>query len=513
LDAIEVAAAQKALRVVVGRDLWKGTNTNARSRRKKEPERILAKLGTKLENYRRCRERQALNSPKNKVYLKRKARWKRFTNWLRLALKSESNTTGFKGNVPRATSCEPVTESIKNADPLFEMLCKMLEKAARAYQAELRAVVRSVRQALRRSSLHYQISLEEAVENPQKAIDVLRLFIRKNSTLRKHLKLEYESPDVQQSTRGEKFRRALVLQEDGGASIGSDDKEHKRAVSPNLGVTAPSNYSQIKPMIPDLTIAVANGKGSVGGATIDSKTAATANRYRAVFSLVYREAVRNGTVPSNPARLVRQRQESSGRIRYLLDEEEDRLCKWIVELFPEHMPELTIAVGTGMRKGEQYGLIWKRVDFNKREVHLAKTKNGEARDVPMSVEVLAAFQQVKPTKVKPTDSVFATPNPREWFEAVREKAKLDDFRWHDCRHTFCSRLAMAGVPLKTIQILAGHKTISITARYAHLAPNTLHTAVELIYVPGYKPEQSPRKYHQQTVQDFHRAGRACLSIM
>ena len=261
----------------MGRDLWKGTNTNARSRRKKEPERILAKLGTKLENYRRCRERQALNSPKNKVYLKRKARWKRFTNWLRLALKSESNTTGFKGNVPRATSCEPVTESIKNADPLFEMLCKMLEKAARAYQAELRAVVRSVRQALRRSSLHYQISLEEAVENPQKAIDVLRLFIRKNSTLRKHLKLEYESPDVQQSTRGEKFRRALVLQEDGGASIGSDDKEHKRAVSPNLGVTAPSNYSQIKPMIPDLTIAVANGKGSVGGATIDSKTAADAS--------------------------------------------------------------------------------------------------------------------------------------------------------------------------------------------------------------------------------------------
>jgi len=49
---------------------------------------------------------------------------------------------------------------------------------------------------------------------------------------------------------------------------------------------------------------------------------------------------------------------------------------------------------------------------------------------------------------------------------------------------------MAGVPLKTIQILAGHKTIAITARYAHLAPNTLHAAVELIRVPGYKPEQS-----------------------
>ena len=218
----------------------------------------------------------------------------------------------------------------------------------------------------------------------------------------------------------------------------------------------------------------------------NTATAGTANRYRAVFSLIYREAVRNGLLSSNPARLVRQRKESSGRIRYLLDEEEDRLCQAVRELCPEHMPELTIAVGTGMRKSEQYGLIWPQVDFGRREIHLRKTKNGEARDVPMSVGVLAAFQQLKPARIKPTDRVFAIETPREWFEGVREKAKLTDFRWHDCRHTFCSRLAMAGVPLKTIQSLAGHKTISITARYAHLAPSTLHSAVDLIRLPGNK---------------------------
>lgn len=220
-----------------------------------------------------------------------------------------------------------------------------------------------------------------------------------------------------------------------------------------------------------------------------TKTAGTANRYRAVFSLVYREAVRNGQVATNPARMVRQRKESNGRIRYLLDEEEDRLCKCILDLFSEHMAELTIAIGTGMRKSEQYGLTWRLVDFKRREVHLPKTKNGEARDVPMSVGVFAAFQRIKPPNAKLPDRVFAILNPREWFEAARAKAKLDDFRWHDCRHTFCSRLAMAGVPLKTIQMLAGHKTISITARYAHLAPNTLHAAVELIRIPGHMPEQ------------------------
>ena len=219
-------------------------------------------------------------------------------------------------------------------------------------------------------------------------------------------------------------------------------------------------------------------------------TAATANRYRAVFSLIYREAVRNGRTSTNPARLVRQRKESSGRIRYLLDEEEDRLCKWIVKLFPEHMPELTIAVGTGMRKSEQYGLTWERVDFERKEVHLQKTKNGEARDVPMSAAVVAAFQRLKQPNASPADRVFTILDSRKWFEAAREKAGLGDFHWHDCRHTFCSRLAMAGVPLKTIRRWPGTRLSPSRPAMPTWPPNTLHAAVELIRVPGYKPEQS-----------------------
>jgi integrase len=263
--------------------------------------------------------------------------------------------------------------------------------------------------------------------------------------------------------------------------------------------------SRINQILPDFSERLAS---AIKPAEIDSwiaehrKSAGTANRYRAVFSLIYREAVRNGRVDSNPARLVRQRKESNGRIRYLLDEEEDRLCKVILELFPEHMPELTITVGTGMRKSEQYGLIWKRIDFKRREVHLSKTKNNEARDVPMSAAVFAAFQRIKPSKTNATDRVFAILDPRDWFEAARKKAKMEDFRWHDCRHTFCSRLAMAGVPLKTIQILAGHKTISITARYAHLAPNTLHAAVEMIRVPASSPEQSIPKSIPSTPKEI-----------
>lgn len=65
------------------------------------------------------------------------------------------------------------------------------------------------------------------------------------------------------------------------------------------------------------------------------------------------------------------------------------------------MPEMAIAVGTGMRKSEQYGLVWKRVDFNRKEVHLARTKNGDPRDIPMSAAVWAAFQKLKLPNAKP----------------------------------------------------------------------------------------------------------------
>ena len=226
-------------------------------------------------------------------------------------------------------------------------------------------------------------------------------------------------------------------------------------------------------------------------------TPGTANRYRATFSLIFREALRNGEVTSNPARLVRQRHESGGRIRFLRDEEEIRLRGSIKKLFPEHQGELTISIGTGMRLSEQYGLTWGQVDFARKEVHLAKTKNGDARDVPMNADVLAAFQSLKEQSgAKKGTRVFEIKNPRSWFETARDDAKIEGYSWHDNRHTFCSRLIMAGVGLKTVQTLAGHKTISMTARYSHLASNSLHEAVESLLKKkrrGRKAGKRPRR--------------------
>ncbi len=69
-----------------------------------------------------------------------------------------------------------------------------------------------------------------------------------------------------------------------------------------------------------------------------------------------------------------------------------------------------------------------------------------------------------------------------WFEAIKH-SKIKDFRWHDLRHTFCSRLAQAGVNLKVIQEAAGHKTIAMTSRYAHLNHTTLQSALAVLNRP------------------------------
>lgn len=212
----------------------------------------------------------------------------------------------------------------------------------------------------------------------------------------------------------------------------------------------------------------------------NTKTAATANRYRALFSLVFREALRNGNVTSNPARLVRQRHENNGRIRFLTDEEDANLSKVILERFPEHLPELIVSLGTGMRVSEQYSLTWKQIDFERREIHLDRTKNGSSRTIPMNSAVVAAFKRLEeicPTP-GPTGLVFSIKKPRMWFGTALEKARIENYRWHDNRHTFCSRLAMLGENLKVIQQLAGHKTIQMSARYAHLGEKSLRSAVD-----------------------------------
>ncbi len=210
---------------------------------------------------------------------------------------------------------------------------------------------------------------------------------------------------------------------------------------------------------------------------------ATLNRYRALLSLVYRLAMQNGKVQLNPARLVRQRKEDNGRIRFLSSEEELALRAAIRKDYLNREPELDLALNTGLRRSEQFGLTWDGVDFERRVLTVLRSKNGEARHIPLNDAAIVALRSVEAYK-NGSPYVFLAGDgtrlcsPRFWFTAAVEAAGLKDFTWHCLRHTFASRLVMAGVDLRTVQELMGHKTIQMTVRYAHLAPQHRLAAVQ-----------------------------------
>jgi len=204
------------------------------------------------------------------------------------------------------------------------------------------------------------------------------------------------------------------------------------------------------------------------------KTPATSNRYRAFLSLVWRQAMINGKADSNPARLVRQRKEPPGRIRFLNDEEYNRLCKTIENRFPKNLAEFISSIHTGMRLTEQYTVTWDQVSFDRRTIELSKTKNGSRRTVHLNADAIEAIKSMRRPGQKKTDVVF--PNPTRdfvndsWFHPCLKEAEITDYVWHCNRHTFCSWLAMNGASIKEIQVAAGHKTIAMAAKYAHLSP-------------------------------------------
>lgn len=205
---------------------------------------------------------------------------------------------------------------------------------------------------------------------------------------------------------------------------------------------------------------------------------ATANRYRALISLTYRLAIRNGKVKENPARLVAHRLEDNARIRFLSAEEETALRKAIEAKFPEHVPEFDLALNTGIRLSEQYGLLWENVSIPLRTLTIPRTKNGTMRHVPLNQGAVKALETLRKRLSASQHVCGSAKEPRRWFEPVLKEAKVANFSWHCLRHTFASRLVMAGVDIRTVQELLGHKTIAMTVRYSHLAPKHTLAAVE-----------------------------------
>lgn len=227
-------------------------------------------------------------------------------------------------------------------------------------------------------------------------------------------------------------------------------------------------------------------------------TIATRNRHLALLKLVFRLAEKKGRIARNPVRLVRQKKENNARIRFLTASAESALRSVLND--PAHVFAFEIGLHTGVRCSEQYGMLWQDVDIDNGIITVPVSKSGELRHVRMNSRVKAILATMKAQSIG-SGRVFEEQSPRYWFEAAVKAAGIRDFTWHCLRHTFISRLVMAGVDLRTVQELVGHKNISMTCRYAHLAPSHEQAAVEkLVQEPPSATSTATEEFREKNAE-------------
>ena len=230
---------------------------------------------------------------------------------------------------------------------------------------------------------------------------------------------------------------------------------------------------------------------------------ATVNRLLATLKHMFTKAVDWNMVEEGILKRIRKVKllpENNRRLRYLSKEEIQNL---LGECDAHLKPIVVMALNAGCRKSEILNLRWDQVDFKHGFILLDDTKNGERREIPINGTLRETLEFLfRGTKVRPRrldipwvfyDPKAGRPDPEtgkpEWrpykdvkrsFNTACKKAGIRDFVFHDLRHCFASQLVMAGVDLTTVKELLGHKTLTMTLRYAHLAPSHKVKAVDLL---------------------------------
>jgi integrase len=218
----------------------------------------------------------------------------------------------------------------------------------------------------------------------------------------------------------------------------------------------------------------------------DGVKPATINRELATMKKAFNLAIREWEwCRDNPVGRVSMEKENNKRDRWLTYEEEIEL----LEVSPPWVREIVLfALHTGMRMGEILSLAWNGVDLSRRTVTVFHSKNGERRTIPINQTVFDLLKNRSKVRPLKTDLVFYgevyTPidahNLRRAFRTSTKKAKIDNFHFHDLRHTFATRLIQSGVDIYKVQRLLGHKSLVMTQRYAHHYPESLRDGVEML---------------------------------
>jgi integrase len=212
----------------------------------------------------------------------------------------------------------------------------------------------------------------------------------------------------------------------------------------------------------------------------------TWNRYLSSISCVFEMCVREWLwLEVNPARRVKREREAPGRVRFLSNEEREKLLEACRQSqSPNLYPLVVLALSTGMRRGEIRRLTWEQVDLAAGVIILTLTKNKDRRRVTIRGLALSLLREHGRVRRIDTNLVFPGENSGKtgqpfsldnfWYRALKQ-AEISNFRFHDLRHSTGSYLAMNGASLLEIAEVLGHRTLAMVKRYSHLAES--HTAM------------------------------------
>jgi integrase len=251
-------------------------------------------------------------------------------------------------------------------------------------------------------------------------------------------------------------------------------------------------------------------------------TKSTLNKDTNALRALFNEAVRRGILDRNPLHAMKQYPKAERSIvRFLSPEEEARLREALAKRdragregrisynnwadqrnyprkpeipedgFLDHLtPMVLVAMNTGLRRGELFGLRWADVDFRHAvlTVHGDTSKTGRRRDIPLNDEALDVLRRWK-AQTEGTGLVFPSRDGKTFdtikksWAGILKDANIENFRFHDLRHHFASRLVQAGASLAVVRDLMGHSDFKLTLVYAHLAPGAKAEAVALLTRP------------------------------
>ena len=236
----------------------------------------------------------------------------------------------------------------------------------------------------------------------------------------------------------------------------------------------------------------------------DGVKPATINRELATMKKAFNLAIKEWEwIRDNPVSKVSMEQENNRRERWLTDTEEERLMEacsdWLREL-------VVFALNTGMRISEILSLEWRRVDLFRKMVTLLDVKNKTPRSIPINETIFEMLKKKFKVKSILTDLVFYNTETHAMFHktsadhafrVATAKAGIENFRFHDLRHTAATRMVQDGADIYQVQVILGHKSPVMTQRYAHHSVESLRNAVARLDRYGtFLPPQEEKQVSQ-----------------